>query len=86
MARELEEETGCTIENLTLVGTLEDEISGSPHTAYIFTGVTRDTPVPDNREIVDVRFFPIEDFPDELSVQTRIRLDFWLEQRRLEQR
>lgn len=86
VARELMEETGCAIENLTLVGTLQDEISGSPHTAYIFTGVTRDTPAPDNREIVEARFFPTDGFPDDLSGQTRIRLDFWLEQQRLEQR
>lgn len=75
--RELVEETGCRLAQLTLVGVLEEELSGAPHRAHIFEGVTGDTPMPDGREVVEARLFPIDALPDPLSPRTRVRLAMW---------
>lgn len=77
--RELREETGCEVGPVTRVGELEDEISGSPHTAHIFTALTEDQPNPDRREVVEARFFLPGKLPSDLSPMTRARLSFWLE-------
>ena len=75
--RELREECNCDIAGLTLVGVLEEELSGAPHRAHIFTGTITDTPRPDGREVVEARFFPTHSLPEPLSPRTRARLDMW---------
>ncbi|TMM47316.1 NUDIX domain-containing protein [Qipengyuania marisflavi] len=75
--RELLEETGCDIDGLRLVGLLEEELSGAPHTAHIFEGVVDDMPKPDGREIIEARFFPTHSLPEPLGEQTRTRLKLW---------
>lgn len=75
--RELKEETGCPIEGLKLVGTIEEELSGAPHTAHIFEGVVNDMPRPDGREVVEARFFPTHSLPEPLSPRTKTRLKLW---------
>ncbi|MBU2342513.1 MAG: NUDIX domain-containing protein [Alphaproteobacteria bacterium] len=77
--RELREETGCTAEGVQLLGAFEDEVSGSPHTAYIVTCLTADEPRPDRREVVEARFFPTHSLPEPLSPRTKARLAFWRE-------
>lgn len=78
-AREFKEETGCECDGLFLVGRMEEEISGSPHTAHVFTCVTHDTPRPDRREVVEARFFPTHSLPEPLGPHTRARLKFFLD-------
>lgn len=75
--RELVEETACSLAQLALVGVLEEELSGAPHRAHIFEGVTDDAPRPDGREVVEARFFPPDALPDRLSPRTRVRLGMW---------
>ena len=75
--RELLEETGCEALSLRHVGDLEENLSGSPHTAHLFTAITEDVPRPDRREVVEARFFPTHSLPEPLSPRTRARLDFW---------
>lgn len=75
--RELREETACALLDARLIGTMDEVISGSPHTAYVIAGRTDDEPKPDRREVVEARFFEPDDLPDELSKTARARLDFW---------
>ncbi|WP_379554378.1 NUDIX domain-containing protein [Qipengyuania sp. DGS5-3] len=75
--RELREETACALLHARLIGTIDEVISGSPHTAYVIGGRTDDEPKPDRREVVEARFFALDDLPEELSNTARARLDFW---------
>lgn len=77
--RELREETGCMAKGARIVGTFEERVSGSPHTAYIVTCLTHDEPQPDRREVVEARFYPLQSLPEPLSPRTRARLAFWRE-------
>lgn len=78
-ARELREETGCQAHRLTLVGRMEETLSGSPHTAYVYACLTDDAPRPDGREVVEARFFPSHSLPHPMTARTRARLAFWRE-------
>jgi ADP-ribose pyrophosphatase YjhB (NUDIX family) len=75
--RELREETGCHIEALEQVGIIEEELSGAPHSAHVFEGVVNDQPIPDGREVIEARFFPLHSLPSPLSPRTQARLDLW---------
>lgn len=75
--REMREETGCRVTDLKLVGILNEEISGAPHRAHIFSTVVDAAPEPDGREIVEARFFAIRLLPEAMSALTRRRLELW---------
>lgn len=77
--RELEEETGCRANSPRLVGLMEETLSGSPHTAHVFTCITQDRPRPDRREVVEARFFPLHSLPHPMTPRTQARLGFWRE-------
>lgn len=72
--RELAEETGCEATGVRSLGTLAESLSGSPHTAHVFTCVTQDVPRPDRREVAEARFFPTHSLPEPLTDRTRARL------------
>lgn len=61
--RELDEELGVKPGALRLLGTVDETISGAPHTAWVFTATIDDLPEPDGREIVEVCFAPLDDPP-----------------------
>ncbi|WP_375289171.1 NUDIX hydrolase [Qipengyuania sp.] len=75
--RELTEETGCSASAVRALGTFEEVVSGSPHTAHIFTCITDNAPKPDGREVVEARFFPLHSLPHPLTPRTQERLAFW---------
>lgn len=77
--RELREETGCIASKPGLVGRMEETVSGSPHTAHIFTCITQSVPRPDGREVVEARFFPSHSLPHPMTPRTQVRLAFWRE-------
>ena len=77
--RELAEETGCTARSVRALGTFEETVSGSPHTAHVYSCVTEDTPRPDQRETIEAAFFPPGSLPEPLTARTKARLDFWRE-------
>ena len=81
-ARELVEETGCRGSSLRLVGLMEETLSGSPHTAYVYTCITQDRPTPDGREVIEARFFPLHSLPHPITPRTQARLAFWREHER----
>ena len=75
--REVREELGVELARIDLVGTIEEVLSGSPHTAYIFTGVCDRQPRPDRREVTEARFFPSHSLPEPLGETTRKRIAVW---------
>ncbi|MBX7535391.1 NUDIX domain-containing protein [Qipengyuania sp. GH1] len=75
--RELREETGCEVDGLRLIGTVDETISGGAHKGYLFEGVVHDMPEPDGREIIEARFFPTHSLPQPLSRITQQRLEMW---------
>lgn len=75
--REVREELGVDLARLEPVGTLEEVLSGSPHTAHIFTGVCDRQPRPDRREVTEARFFPSHSLPEPLGETTRRRIAVW---------
>lgn len=75
--REVREELGIDLARLESVGTLEEVLSGSPHTAHIFTGVCDRQPRPDRREVTEARYFPSHSLPEPLGRHTRARIAAW---------
>ncbi len=75
--REVREELGLELARLEPVAVIEEEISGSPHTAHIFTGVCDRQPRPDGREVIEARFFPPHSLPEPLGRTTRSRIAAW---------
>jgi ADP-ribose pyrophosphatase YjhB (NUDIX family) len=75
--REVREELGVELVRLDPVGTLEEVLSGSPHTAYIFAGICDRQPRPDRREVTEARFFPSHSLPEPLGETTRARIAVW---------
>lgn len=80
--RELHEELGVHGCELQFVGTLEETLSGAPHSAFIFQGRCPVAPKPDRREILEAQFFPVHSLPHPLSDATRRRLAFWTDKGR----
>lgn len=75
--REVGEELGIALARLEAVTVLEEVLSGSPHTAHIFTGVCDRQPRPDGREVLEARFFPPHSLPEPLGRTTRARIAAW---------
>jgi ADP-ribose pyrophosphatase YjhB (NUDIX family) len=75
--REVREELGVTLVKITPVAVIEEEISGAPHTAHLFTAVCDQQPRPDRREITEARFFPSHSLPEPLGPITRVRIEAW---------
>ncbi|MGN3975280.1 NUDIX domain-containing protein [Tsuneonella sp. SYSU-LHT278] len=76
-AREIREELGCELESARVLDRFEETISGSPHTAWLVAGVSRDYPRPDRREVIEARFFPLHSLPEPQSELTRARIAAW---------
>lgn len=79
--REMREELGLELDLLEPLGTLEEELSGSPHTAHIFTAISDARPKPDGREVIEAKFFPTHSLPEPLSGLTRARIAAWKDYR-----
>jgi len=75
--REIAEELRCMLDDPRVFDTIEETLSGSPHTAYLVTGRTLDRPRPDEREVVEARFFPLHSLPEPQTALTRRRIAAW---------
>jgi 8-oxo-dGTP pyrophosphatase MutT (NUDIX family) len=75
--REVREELGLELPRIEAIGTLEEELSGSPHTAHLFAATCDRQPRPDGREVVVARFFPSHSLPEPLGRHTRARIAAW---------
>lgn len=75
--REVREELGITLARIEPVAVIEEEISGSPHTAHVFAAICDRQPRPDRREVLEARFFPPHSLPEPLGRTTRARIAAW---------
>lgn len=75
--REMREELGVELARIEAIGTLEEVLSGSPHTAHIFAATCDQRPKPDRREVTEARFFPSHSLPEPLGRTTRNRIAMW---------
>jgi 8-oxo-dGTP pyrophosphatase MutT (NUDIX family) len=75
--REVREELGVELSRIEPIGTLEEVLSGSPHTAYLFAATCDQRPRPDGREVLEARFFPSHSLPEPLGRHTRARIAAW---------
>ncbi|MEE4200706.1 NUDIX domain-containing protein [Erythrobacter sp.] len=75
--REVREELGIVLCEVKAIGTLEEELSGAPHTAHLIAATTRETPRPDGREVVEARFFAPGALPYALGDVTQRRIEAW---------
>lgn len=78
--REVFEELGIELDTLDALGVLEEQLSGSPHSAHLFLAVSEEEPKPDQREIIEARFFALDALPENLGVTTARRIKAWQEQ------
>jgi ADP-ribose pyrophosphatase YjhB (NUDIX family) len=79
-ARELHEELGCGLVGIERVATIEETISGAPHTAYIFAGRLDGELRPDGREVIAARSFAPDALPADLGKSSRRRIEAWVAQ------
>ncbi|MEL1251273.1 NUDIX domain-containing protein [Aurantiacibacter gilvus] len=73
--REVQEELSCELHTLELLRHAEESVFGAPHRASIFRARAASEPVADRREVVEVRWFALDDLPDNLTSVTRRRLE-----------
>ena len=76
--REMVEELGCTIQELTLVEQFDEILYGAPHRAILFRGRFAGEPKADGREIVEIGWFALGDLPQPLSRYAAERLSYFL--------
>ncbi len=75
--RELREETGCTGHDARLLGVLLDRSKGAHNHIHLVEVHSNDTPVADGVEILEARFFRLDDLPATVSAPTARRLAEW---------
>ena len=76
--REIDEELGLALARLRMIETLEETVSGAPHTAYIFTARAAGEPRPDCREVIAAQFFAPDALPEDTGRITRRRLEGYI--------
>ena len=73
--RELREETGCAARDVKLLGEYLDTSRGARNHVHVYTLTAIGEPRVDGREILEVRFFPLDALPDTTSQSVLRRLD-----------
>lgn len=72
--REVREELGCELHALELLLETDERLHGAPHRVWVFRARAVSEPVPDRREVLEVRWFALEDLPDSMTRTARRRL------------
>lgn len=75
--REFLEETGCVAGRLEFIGVQQERIHRAHNSIHVYAAKVQGNPQPDQREIVDARFFPLHSLPEPLCPITRRRLELW---------
>ena len=65
------------LDAVELLSTVDEMVSGAPHTAFVFTARALDEPRPDNREIIEAGYFPVGNLPRSLGPIAARRLEAW---------
>lgn len=77
-ARELFEETGCTLHDARFITASDEDLHGARNVVNIVAGRTSDKAVPDRREIMEARFFPVDALPEHMPESIRGKVPEWL--------
>ena len=72
--RELREELACGLAEPIHLGMQSNEFLGSTNHVQVFTGILVGEPTPDMREVVECRFFALDDLPQKRSATISMRL------------
>ena len=75
--REIAEELALELTGPELIATLEEPVSGTRHTAYLFTAEAAGEPQVDEREIAAARWFDPQALPDETGELARRHVALW---------
>ena len=73
-AREVEEETGCRIEDARFIGVEVATVAGARNHIHLVVARTSDHPAADRREIVEAAFFPPDALPPAVTSAARRRI------------
>lgn len=73
-ARELREEVQCNADNISFLAKFVDNAKGATNSVTVFTATTKDEPVIDGKELIEARFVPTNQLPDNVSRATRARI------------
>lgn len=76
--RELREEAGCQLDAACVVAVLVEDLHGACNHVHVVVGTTQESPVPDGREVVDARFFPIDALPERMPAGLERGLHEWV--------
>ena len=76
--RELAEELGCTLANPRVVAVTLDTLHGAGNMVHIIAGACLGTPTPDQREIIEARFFAPDALPADIARGLAESLPRWL--------
>ena len=80
--RELQEELNCIGTQPKLVGSFEEVLSGSPHTAHLVELTVNGPITPDRREVNEAVFFEPDALPHDINPHAEERLRYWQSQQR----
>ncbi|MHA6316454.1 NUDIX domain-containing protein [Altererythrobacter sp. CAU 1778] len=81
--RELQEELGTRGRNPRLIGSFDEVLSGSPHTAQVVQVLVEfERVTPDRREIAEARMCALDALPGDLGRLAAARIRFWQSQQR----
>jgi len=59
--REIREELRCELVELQVLHAIDEDLSGAHHTAHVFTARTVSEPCADGRELLEARWFTVEE-------------------------
>ncbi|WP_340588862.1 NUDIX hydrolase [Erythrobacter alti] len=59
--REMREELGCELAELRVLQVFDENLSGAPHRAHVYTATTTGEPRIDGRELLEARWFAAEE-------------------------
>ncbi|HMP56597.1 MAG TPA: NUDIX domain-containing protein [Novosphingobium sp.] len=77
-ARELAEETGCTLLDAVLIDEVEEMLHGARNRVRIVAGRVSGKPCVDGREVAKAALFRAERLPDDMPRQFRKALPGWI--------
>lgn len=77
-ARELAEETGCSLRGALFLALSEEDLHGARNRVHIVRGEAQGQPRPDHREIIAARFFALDALPAEMPASLAKQLRKWL--------
>ena len=77
-AREVAEEVAIRLESLIEIGCAVEDLQGAKNRVHVLAGWTRESPVPDGREVIEARFFALDDLPRDTVRHLAERLPGWV--------